>query len=532
MRKPFYLQWMVVVMLLTLMLSGVPTPASAQRSLLQNQLNRMGIAVKEEGGRMVVEATLRQVLKLAQIWNVSLEATKVGEAIAQSVLEASRKRNTPTLTNSVNIDRGISASLFSSGSNFLILNGTDAMSVSSGLSKTTDTGIKYGLTYTEARIRALTRQIVSEGDAPIDGTTAYSWISSSTLKGSVSIPVGQDYGSFINNVPVERSALGLKASRLDTRQRELSLLSATAQTYWDLVAALENQNIKAEAVKLSERLLQENQIRLQAGVLSPFDVQVTEAQLAVEREQLQVARSNLLRIEDLVRALLNLEKVDFSLRPIERPKVRSPKQSQEQLLKAVFQRDTILRQLQNGLEANDLDMREARNKTRADVDFNLYYQLNGYSGSVLGGVEGFTKNKDDSYGVGLTWTVPLFDVKTKAIIQQRTLERKRLELDMSSVKSELNVKLQSVLRQIRLSMEEVETAGISRKLAERQLKNEIERFKVGESTSFQVSQFQQSASEAKGREVFAQVKFERQYLDLLVVTGGLYEAYGLKPAHP
>jgi outer membrane protein TolC len=146
-------------------------------------------------------------------------------------------------------------------------------------------------------------------------------------------------------------------------------------------------------------------------------------------------------------------------------------------------------------------------------------------------LEGFSYNADDSYGASLTWTIPLFDVSTRQKIRQRLLERKRLELDIANVKSGLNVRLQSVLRQIRLSTEEVETARISRKLAEEQLKNEIERFKVGGSTSFQVSQFQQNASEAKVREILAQVKFERNFLAMLVLTGDLFETYGMDPSH-
>jgi len=511
---------------------GFPPPASAQKTALKFQLESMGITVKEEKGRLIAEATLRQVLKMAQMWNVALKSIKVGETIAQSVLEASRNRFNPILTNSVDYERGVNASFFSSLStdNFLSLAGSDSITLSSELTKSSESGIQYGLTFTEQRIRALSSNIASSGSEPARQFGG-DWVYSSAVTGSVTIPIGQDFGASLNNIPVRRGELGLTASRLDIRQRELSLLSLTAETYWNLMASLENLKVKEEAVVLSKRLLSENRLRLEAGVLSPFDVQVTEAQLAKEREQLLVAKSDVLRIEDLVRSILNLGKVDIAMRPLDRPKVRRPKLSQAQLLKKLFEKNTELRQLQNRLTANSLDLEEARNKDRADLDFNLFYTFKGYSESAGKGREGFSYDADDSYGASLTWTIPLFDVATRQKIRQRLLERKRLELDIANVKSGLNVRLQSVLRQIRLSTEEVETARISKSLAEEQLKNEIERFKVGESTSFQVSQFQQNASEAKVREILAQVRFERNFLAMLVLTGDLFETYGIDPSH-
>ena len=511
----------------------VALPASAQKSALIIHLESMGIPVKEEKGRLVAEVTLQQVLQLALRWNVGLESIKVGESIAQSVLEASRNRLNPTLTHSVEYDRGLNAltSSYTTFSRSLSLTGTDSITLSSELTKSSQSGIEYGLTFTEKRIKAISRNIASLGSEPTTPASGYDWVSSSALTGSVSIPIGQDFGAALNNIPVRRSELGLTASRLDIRQRELSLLALTAETYWNLMASLENLKVKEEAVRLSSRLLEENRQRLEAGVLSPFDVQVTEAQLAREREQRLVAKADVLRIEDLVRAILNLEQLDIAMRPLDRPKVRKPKLSQPEMLKRLFGKNTVLRQLQNRLTANSLDLREARNKDRTDLDFNLYYTFKGYSSDVGRGVEGFSYNSDDSYGASLTWTLPLFDVSTRQKIRQRLLERKRLELDMANVKSELNVRLQSVLRQIRLSTEEVDTAGISRRLAEEQLKNEIERFKVGESTSFQVSQFQQNASEAKVREILAQVRFERNFLAMLVLTGDLFETYGIDPSH-
>lgn len=505
---------------------GVHSPAA-----LKSILESFGLTVRNENGKQVVEATLSQVLQLALDRNLSLEAEKVGELVAQSSLRALRERFNPTLTNTMSYARSQSPSLFSSSGAFLALAGTDAVNLSAEYSKPLNNGLSYEFTYTEKRMRALMGSIAAEGD-PYSGPSSGDWMEASELKGSLSIPLYQDYGFNIQNLPARRGELGLAGSRLRIREREQQLLEVTASTYWDLVAATENVKVQVDSVALSRRLLEENRQRLETGVISPFDVQVTATQLAREQERLLNAQSEVARIEDLARAILNLELAGVHLNPLEKPQIRKPDFTFGRLLENTYRNNTTLRQLEAELSGNALDLEDARNKEQPDLDLELSYTMTGYSESPLGGVGAFGETGTDNYGATLTWKMPLFDVATPEKIRQRMLERKQLELGLATLKSDLNVRLQGILRQLRLAEQEVGTARVTMGLAEDQLKNEIIRMQVGESTSFQVAQFQQDASAARVREILARLKFERNYLALLVMTGDIYEAYDLQPAHP
>jgi outer membrane protein len=263
-------------------------------------------------------------------------------------------------------------------------------------------------------------------------------------------------------------------------------------------------------------------------VLSPFDVQVTETQLAREREALVTARSTVLRIEDLARALLNVQIIDFDVRPLDQPQTPALALDPDALLRRVYANSSELAQAENQLVANTLNLEEARNQERTNLDLELYYTAQGFNGSPFGGVSGFSSTDVDSYGAALTWTVPLFDVATQERIKQRTLERQQVELQLESLRSDLTVRLQSVIRQLGVAREQVETAAVARRLADEQLRNEIERFRVGESTSFQVSQAQQDASQAQVQEILARLVFERNHLSLLLLTGEIYDRYQLE----
>ena len=75
--------------------------------------------------------------------------------------------------------------------------------------------------------------------------------------------------------------------------------------------------------------------------------------------------------------------------------------------------------------------------------------------------------------------------------------------------------------------EEVKTARVAVSLQNELLQNEIERFRLGESTSFQVAQAQQDNALARQREILARIRYEKIFLDLLLVTGDIFAQYGL-----
>lgn len=485
-----------------------------------------GFKVVKEDGRNLVEVSLKEVLLLTQQRNTALDSIRLNQTIAEHGLEAAKNTNGATLTNSITYGRAVSPS---SGTNFVDAYASDSMTLSSSLGKKTDIGIRYGLTYTEVRSQSQSITIAQEGDAAVTGAEG-DLEHASSLRGSLTVPLAQDFGTAANTLPMARGEIGLSKSMLLIRQREEQMLTLAASTYWDMVGAQEQVRVGKEAMRLSEQLLKNNLQRLQAGVLSPTDIQFTRTQLSRDKQRLLSAQIAVLRIEDQVRAFLNLENLqDYGMKPTSKPTQRNDQPEFETEIVKVYRNHAELAQLETDLMANSLDMVEAENKTRSDLDLELYYTFNGYASNQFKGSQGFSDTLTNSYGATLTWTVPLFDTSAEEKLRQRALERQQLELRLQSLKSDLSVKLQTVIRQIRLSREEADTSNAFRLLAEELLKNEIERFRLGQSTSFQVSQLKQDAAEAQVQEILTRIRSEINYLDLMVITGELYDHYGLTP---
>jgi outer membrane protein TolC len=127
----------------------------------------------------------------------------------------------------------------------------------------------------------------------------------------------------------------------------------------------------------------------------------------------------------------------------------------------------------------------------------------------------------------LTWKVPLGDQATVENIQRKRLDQEKLTLQIKDRKSQLESSLHSLLRSLRLIEKEKLTAAAVSKLSKDLLRNEIERFKLGKSTSYQISQYQQDVVEAEQQEILIRIRQEKIRVELLALTGEFNEKYEL-----
>jgi len=479
--------------------------------------------VVTENGRKTVELNLSQVLNLGLQRSTSLQSTRLGEEIALSGITSARERNNPQLVNTAEIGRTVSAVPPFGGSR------NNTTTLQAALSKKLDSGIDLAAILRESSISAESFAIDDSGQP--SAFSASKSFDTSSLTAQVTIPFFQDFGD-VNDVPVRLAEVGLATSRNNTRQARLALLRQLASTYWDLVGIRESIKVQQEAVKLSEQLLKDNQARLEAGVLSPADVKVSESQLAQDRANLLDVQVQAQRIEDQVRAALNLDALDYGLKPVEEPTLRQGAFDLKTLLDKSLKYDPALANFQAALERNQYEQIQADNLNRTNLDLALKYTFNGYGGDPGDATSNLTDTDLSGYGATLTWTVPLWDTSTAETIRQKKLERVQIELQAASRRSEITVQAQAAKRLLALAEENVRSARVSVSLQNELLQNEIERLRLGESTSFRVAQAQQDFEQARQIEILARIGYEKTFLDVLLLTGDIYSQYQLPAEQP
>ena len=519
---------LIFLPLFCLILGGT-VQAQDQKSLSEETAQLLKLVnLKTVDGREMAEVSLKLVLQLALERSLLLQASKLGNAAAQLSVIAAQERNKPSVTTSFGYAKILSLTASSSCSpSQLCGSSTNSMTFSSAYTQKTDSGLTYGLTYSEQTKKSTSLSLMEMGGEVTTGTTGDS-LSSLSLTSSVSIPFFQDSGTEYNNIPVRLAEINVTRGQLNSQQAELSLLKQVASIYWDLVGILETVEVKKKAVNLSEKLLRDNQARLEAGLLSSTEVRVTETQLMRNRQSLLSSRLDALRIEDQVRAALNLKNLPVGLYPVDRPATNAAvTENVSALLEKIYANDTQIGLKQASLEQNRYQLEQELNKQKTNLDLNLYYVLNGYSKNSFGGIADFSKSDLHGMNVTLTWKVPLGDQATIENIQRKRLEQQQITLQIKDRKSQLDVSVQSLLRSLSLIEKEKMTAAAVSKLSKDQLRNEIKRFKLGKSTSYRISQNQQDVVESEQQEILIRIRQEKIRVELLALTGEFNEKYEL-----
>ena len=322
----------------------------------------------------------------------------------------------------------------------------------------------------------------------------------------------------------------------DTRLQEevVGTSSSAERAYWQLVAANAQVNVMERALELATELERTNRARVDVGQSPPLDLVAARAEVAQRRENLIMARTTARQAEDQLRTLiLDQTRDDFwtvRLEPADRvPPVGPPPNVDAAVRRALAERTDIVR-ARKEIEISDTTVALAKNETKPDLRVNANYLTDGAGGTRLvrtGGFPGTITGTESTgynsvlgqvltfdyptWSVGMTFTYPL-----GKSAQEADLARARIEKDQATAR--LRATELSAVREVReaawrleQNRERIETARLSRELAEQRLDAEQRRFEVGMSTSFLVIQAQRDLAIARNNELQA-------YLDLQLAT--------------
>ncbi|MGK5095456.1 TolC family protein [Deltaproteobacteria bacterium TL4] len=503
----------------------VPNEKTETPALLDPEIAAIiqAVEIVQVEGEPYAKVSLRDILRIALLRSIDLKALKTSEKIALSSLLKAQNRNFPIWINGVGLMRQNTPV---PGSGFVSLSATDSVGVSSRYQQKLSNGMAYSVTFQESRYQAQGLLIEKEGKAPT-GSGSSDWLEKTSLNASISVPFGKDRGTEINDLPVRMAELGVQQSQLETEQHELGILEEIANTYWDWVGIVDAVKVQEKAVILSTQLLSDNRARQQTGAVSQTEISISETQLVREQQALLVHQSNTKRVEDLVKVSLDLDQLEVGLLPSDSPQIKNYPDDKNKLLKQIYENDATLKLLKSALTAKSYEVTQIENDRKDDVDLVFGYTLDGYSETPIAGAQSFAQTDLHGMNVNLTWTIPFSDKITSEQLNQNTIEQQQLQLQIQSQKSRLKIQMDSLIRLLKLTKKEIQTAQLTVKFAMEQLTNEIDRMKLGQSTSFQISQFQQQSLAAIQQETLSRIKFEKYFLDLLVLSKSFYEYYQL-----
>ena len=356
---------------------------------------------------------------------------------------------------------------------------------------------------------------------------------SSTLTASYLQPLLRDFG--IDNI---RQQIAIAQINRDIGAE--TLRATIAQTianvrnaYWELAYARAAVDVAQRSLELAQKLVEDNQARVEVGTLAPLDVVQAEAEAANRRHTVAQVEATLATAQLTLKRLLVTGTSDpiwtQELRATDVPQLDAPPLDIEGAVRTALERRTDLATARKNLDSNDVTLRFWRNQTRPAVDLQVVYGAQGVGGtqfiregtglgSIVTGTNpggyndalSLLRARDfPTWNAAVTVSYPIGGTnadgqyaRTRVLRTQQSTRLRALELQVAT-------EVTNAALQVQANVRRVEAARAARAFAERRLDAEQSKFEVGLSTNFFVVQAQRDLADAQNVELRALTDLQR-----------------------
>ena len=180
-----------------------------------------------------------------------------------------------------------------------------------------------------------------------------------------------------------------------------------------------------------------------------------------------------------------------------------------------------------GLESDKLNLTYAKNQVLPDLNLSASLYAPGidgtrifYIGSPLDGIIDYTepgdiggalsqtaKFKYPNWNLGLTMSLPLSNIFSRAGLAQSRLNLRQAMLELESKKADVYLEVKNAVRSVEANYKRILAYTTARELAEQKLAAEEEKRRVGMSTNYMVLSYQRDLANARISELNAIISY-------------------------
>ena len=358
------------------------------------------------------------------------------------------------------------------------------------------------------------------------------------------------------SIKIAKKSLDLSDSQF--RQRVIEIINSVQRAYWDLVFAIQNEQIARESVELTRTQLENNQKMVEAGTLAPIELRSTEAALEQRKGDVILALQQITTSENVLKGLLMKDPNDTmwsaALVPTDQPQFGQTSFNLPDATSLALKNRPELDQMRLQTEQKQIDIDFFNNQTKPQLDLVGTYGNNGLAGTpglvtaigedgrpildqngnpvlVPANVPsrfrgGFFRSFANlfsqdfrTYQVGVTLSFPWRNRTAEGNLGRSLAEMKQLDARQRQLVQNVQIDVRNALQAVEAARQRFEAARAGRLAAEAQYQGELEKFRAGLSTNFFVLERQTDLAAAKGQEVRALTDYNKALADLQRVTG-------------
>ncbi|MPZ18695.1 MAG: hypothetical protein GEV06_12385 [Luteitalea sp.] len=359
----------------------------------------------------------------------------------------------------------------------------------------------------------------------------------SSLEAVLTQPLLRNFRTDTTRTEIELTQINRDVANVQLRATLTNTAADVRNAYWDLVYGIQAVEVAKQSLALAQKLVEDNQARVEVGAMAPLDVVQAEAEAAARRQTLAQARATHRIAELSLKRLIVTGTSDprwhARLNPVDQPSVSKQDVDVTVALKNALGSRTDLAEARRGLEATDLTTRLYKNQSLPAVDLVASYGLQGIGGTQIlrdGGLGGdVSETIPGDFGDALrrmtgrdfpTWNIelqlsyPIGPNPAAASHQRARLQRQQAEMELKALELQVATEVTNAALQVESALEQVDAAEAARELAQQRLDAEQTRFDVGLSTAFFVVQAQRDLADAANVELRGVLDYRRALVEL------------------
>jgi outer membrane protein TolC len=349
----------------------------------------------------------------------------------------------------------------------------------------------------------------------------------------------------LRNLRTDATRTQLKITRINQEMSETDLRATVVRTvanvrnaYWDLVFAIQAEEVAQNSLALATKLVEDNRARVEVGTLAPLDVTQAEAEQAQRRQAVAQARATRGTAElSLKRLIVNGTEDPFwtaTIEPVDRPTYSTETIDVQGAVRRALTSRTDLERSKKQLESNDISIRSLSDAQLPALDLTASYGVAGIGGtqfvrppgSPLGAPP--TQILPSGFGDALsllrdarapTWnfflnfSYPIGTSPAEAATARARVQRQQTLAQSRQLELQIATEVTNAALLVDTNRERLQASTAAKDLAQLRLEAEQSRFDVGLSTNFFVVQAQRDLRDAQNAELRALLDYRRAQVD-------------------
>jgi outer membrane protein len=328
-------------------------------------------------------------------------------------------------------------------------------------------------------------------------------------------------------------------SDVQLRATITNTVSNVRNAYWDYVFAVQSVDVARQSLDLADRLVRDNQTRVEVGTMAPIDVVQAQSQAATARQNLVGAQSTMRTAELVLKRLIvgGTSDPNWNVRldPVDRPDFTPQTFDIEAAVRRALSERTDLEIAKKNIEANDVTLKYLVDQMRPQADVLATYGVVGLGGtqlvkapgssvnsSPIGFVPGgymdalspLFRNDFPRWTVQLNFSYPLGVSAQEANVARARVQMNQIQAQTKQIELQVATDVTNAVLTAQSNTERVQAAQAARELAQKQLEAEQSKFEVGMSTNYNVIQSQRDLATAQNNELQAILNYRKSLVEL------------------